>query len=156
MPARVYFAHPISSYGTVEERLVVSALEKTGDEVVNPGASAYQDAAKKIRENSTDTKNAGKEVMDYFLALAASCDDCVFLSFSDGKIGAGVVGEAKSFMARGRLVMEAIIRDGRISFLPVPELDPERCLDVGKTREYLRALSSAYARKNPGPAAKLL
>lgn len=150
---KLYFAHPISSYGTPQERRLVDFLTAVGHEVINPNAPEHQAHAARIRAASSDPKNAGREVMAYFIALARRCDMCAVLPFPDGKIGAGIVAEAASFLERGAGVYEVGDKDGGFQVCAMRGLDPKRCLNVEETRKYLRRLSSTYAKKNPGPCA---
>lgn len=158
MIEKAYFAHPLSSYGTPEERLILEELRRVSyiDGVVNPNEPLHQAAAARLRQAALNPKEAGAEAMNYFVGLAATCDACVFLSFPDGKIGAGIVKEADSFFGRGAPVLEILFEEDQmwLAYRSESELS-KRGLDVEQTRAYLRALSPAYAEKNQGPSARI-
>jgi hypothetical protein len=74
---RIYFAHPVTDYGTNREGNVLTWLEADGWEVENPNQPHHQDGY-------------ARDGMVYFESLASSCDALVFTRFPDGSIGAGV------------------------------------------------------------------
>ena len=74
---RIYFAHPITDYGTGRERRTLDDLTAQGWYVENPNHPQHQDGYE-------------RDGMAYFQRLAASCDALVFVRFPNGAIGAGV------------------------------------------------------------------
>lgn len=150
---KVYFAHPVSSYGTLEERWVLDKLRHSSylGEIVNPAAPEHQGEVVRIGRLTPDRAEANKMAMAYFLDLAAACTACVYLPFPDGMIGAGIVAEVERFLARKARVFEVQIDDGNVFWLAATEaLDEKRRLGVEETHAYLRTLSPDYARRNPG------
>lgn len=84
---RVYFAHPVSDYGTSWEAAAETAITKAlpGCDLVNPNAPDHE-AAYQARG------------MTYFLEVCAGCDAVVAAPFPDGNFGAGVGKEAFTFV----------------------------------------------------------
>ncbi|QIG75052.1 hypothetical protein EVC14_054 [Rhizobium phage RHph_I3_18] len=80
---RVYFAHPLSDYGTQRQRQAIDAIQAFYEtrghsiKIISPDAENHQEAYK-------------ARGMPYFQGLIESCDDFVFMRFPDGSIGAGV------------------------------------------------------------------
>lgn len=149
---KTYFAHPISSYGTAEEKTVVAALEAEGRAVINPADRIHAQKVDEIRA-AHGGHDAGAKVMDYFYGVCAACDACVFTAFGDGSLGAGVVGEVKTFLARGAPVQEARIEDGQAVLREVKDLSGYKCLDPQETRAVLKSLiPGRYGPGNKPPA----
>lgn len=113
----VYFAHPVSDYGTLFETQVLDAMH--GIQVLNPNQPVH-------------ALGYAQHGMPYFKPLCLSCDACVFLAFPDGRIGAGVAQEIRHFLAAGRPVNE-ILAPGR--FAPrLFEIQETRLLTFEQTR----------------------
>lgn len=95
---KLYFAHPINTYGTDLERdLLVAITFKFPDhEIVNPSDQIHKDMVAKMR---ADDPRAN--VMPYFIELVESCNDAVVLPFGDGRWGAGVWAEADQIHWKG-------------------------------------------------------
>lgn len=120
---RIYFAHPMSSYGTDVEDVAMGIIAKTfpDAEIVNPNQAMHQ--------------NNGKGRFAYFEALVQSCDGIVYLAFPDGKIGAGIAGECKALLTsspNGSIYEIDILRGDCVS---VAALDYARVLDKYATAE---------------------
>jgi hypothetical protein len=75
---RVYYAHPMSLYGTPQESRDVELLQSLGFEVVNPNAPAFS-----------------RLTFNNYLTLAATCDLIAFRALPDGSITCGVAKEIK-------------------------------------------------------------
>lgn len=131
MPQRLYYMHPVNTYGTDLERQQLEFLAKRfpGWEIVNPNTPEHDQAYNELKAK---TGNG----MIYFVRLAASCHGGVLLPFSDGQIGAGIWKEAMALRQRGCLVWELDHRCKLKVFCP--QLNPERRLDVPATRERIR------------------
>jgi len=111
---KVYFAHPVTDYGTAQETADIATLEGLGLEVVNPAG------------NEDNYKKYG---MEFFLEMVDGCDALAFRPFVGGSIGAGVADE--------------IIR-ATVAGMPIIELpaDPiQRALNVVQTRRIIKSLS---------------
>lgn len=109
---KVYYAHPITLYGTPAETRDIATLEALGFEVVNPNTPEL-DAAYKERG------------MEVFTPVVESCDALAFRSFPDGSIPAGVAQEIKVIHALNRPVIE------------LPHMIGNRILSLENTRCYL-------------------
>lgn len=157
---KLYFAHPINTYGTEEEAQILSAFQDHPTyEIVNPSDKAHQLVVSTIKtefnkraEQEADPakKTALREegsvkIMEYFTKLAADCDGCAFLAFDDGKIGAGIAKEIKAVLDKKGPVFEIEIeregigREGitLTAFFaePIKEYPAERVLSVEETRK---------------------
>lgn len=138
---KIYFAHPISSYGTPEEAQIIRSLEDMGLIVINPSDKQHQDAVDKIQQQYAHDRNEGSRlVMEYFVKVCNACDGCVMLPFPDGSVGAGIVKEVQSFLDRGKKVQEVSLSDGEVKLSDITDLSRYACLDVGPTRAMLRKL----------------
>lgn len=129
MATCVYYAHPLTEYDTQREELVVAGLELCWDQVVNPNTP----------EHSAGYAAHG---MAHFDRVCADCDACVFSSFSDGKVGAGVYREAQQFLETGRPVFEAHVvglgEQRQAVLLPTGGIDPRRVLTIEQTRKRIQ------------------
>lgn len=91
---RVYFAHPISTYGTEVETKAIETIKRhfagyVGEiEVVNPGLPVHQEPCRLLH-------------MEYFLAVVRKCEAIVGMPFSDGEYGSGVYDEMKEMGRAG-------------------------------------------------------
>lgn len=74
---KVFYSHPINTYGSLWEKHDIAFLELLGLEVVNPAD-----------ENARS--------MQYFCNLVQECDCLAFRSFQDGMVGAGVAAEIEA------------------------------------------------------------
>ncbi|OGZ04876.1 MAG: hypothetical protein A3C93_03450 [Candidatus Lloydbacteria bacterium RIFCSPHIGHO2_02_FULL_54_17] len=130
---KVYFAHPINTYGTpLEVELLALVKEKwPHHEVVNPSDQVHID---KVAELKKDDPKAN--VMPYFEALTASCDELVALPFADNMWGAGVWAEAEKMLAKGGWVWVIHPDSRKVTY--VPKLLPELKLSVDETRARIR------------------
>lgn len=132
MVRMIYFAHPVSDYGTAHEAACLAAIEAayaTADvdvDVYNPncpaGARAYE-----------------RYGMAYFEQVVGMCSALVFRSFGDGAIGAGVATEVARAFTLGIPVFELVegSHSHRLHMVPRAHLDPARVLDVPQTRARL-------------------
>ena len=128
---RMYYMHPINTYGTELERLQLSDLHlRFGSswEIVNPNAPEHQRAEEERKQKTGDG-------MPYFVSLAEACEGGVFLPFRDWKIPAGIAKEVRSLLGRNCRVWE-LRHDGRL--IHVRELDERRVLSVVETRARIR------------------
>lgn len=100
---KLYFAHPITDYGTATEAVWLQYLEqhpKTNIySIINPGDEMYQRAIVAISD--------GKRRMQYCLDLVDTCQALAFVSFpawinSETPIGAGVWQEIERAHSDGK------------------------------------------------------
>jgi len=134
---RIYFAHPVVSYDTpLEEETIAYVRRYLGSEcvIVNPNSDEHHRAY------------AATKSMDYFVKLAESCEVCVFLSFSDGYIGAGVAKEVDSFFARFGLEAKVFEyeRIGKLLVARRHSCLASRVLSVGETRDRIPRFFGSY------------
>lgn len=115
----IYFAHPITAYGSALEEEAIATLGMAGFAVVNPSDREHQEAC-------------GSDMVKW-AALAATCEQIAVLPFEDGAYGAGVGKEVAAVLAQGKPVYE-VAPDGR-SVSIVRSWPGERViLDVEQTR----------------------
>lgn len=105
---KVYYAHPVSTYNSLQELRDIEILERLNLEVVNPN-------------NPVDALGYEKEGMAYFKRVVESCDLLAFKAFPDGSIPKGVSTE----ISWAEVVIELPVHLAR------------RTLSVEETREYL-------------------
>jgi len=119
---KVYYARPISLYGTKQEERDIKLINSIRDgnvwwQLVNPNKEELQERYK-------------TEGMDVFFEAMKDCDGLVFRSFQDGKISAGVKKEIDKALEMGKFVFE------------LPTITSKRVLTVDDTREYLKLIGN--------------
>lgn len=122
---KIYFAHPITDYGTERQAAAVAYLSEQW-QVVNPDHPGHQ-------------AGYAADGMAYFERLAASCDLLAFMRFPDGSIGAGV---GKEIDAAKRAGIRWIVEYFAGQIYPVYG-DPTPVLSVEDTRAKIRQLRAA-------------
>ncbi len=101
----LYFAHPVNTYNTPLEERAIRLLERffPTARIENPNqphhAAAYQEYKKKQEDQRT-----GRGMRYFFDVVLPACNGCGAMPFLDGKIGAGVAGEAAHFIEKGQPV----------------------------------------------------
>lgn len=96
---KIYYAHPMSWYGTKAEEDDIAAISREG-ECVNPNSDAF-------RKRVDNAKRTGFPVMDVFAQTIRDTVDVVcFRRFKDGKLGAGVAREVLEGVIWGLPVWE--------------------------------------------------
>ena len=126
MKPQLYFAHPINSYDTELERILLAQIRErfTGYEILNPNAPEHFAGYR-------------AEGMAYFLRrVLPSCEAGALLAFRDRMIGTGVFAEAlKLFVSWPRRpVWEINLEIPWTFWIP----DSIRCLTVEETRKRIR------------------
>ena len=126
---KIYFAHPVTDYGTERQAKAIAALERHWREnrrqpieIENPDREHHQEGY-------------AKRGMDYFKEVVESCWSLAFMRFPNGAIGAGVGREIEWALNRSGHVYEVF--DGGIYLardMPTP------VLSVEDTRALLREL----------------
>lgn len=114
---KVYYAHPISSYNTEQEADDIRFLKSMGLTVVNPAK-----LSKFVKPMQYKMK--------YFCGLVQKCDCLAFRSFSDTRIGSGVLLEIKAMKEIWGFVFElkpSIMSDRKLS-IPQTKTRIERIL----------------------------
>lgn len=135
---KIYYAHPISMYGTPEEAAVVSVLEKVGYKVESPSNPEHVETLPKIRAQFASAAEGSAAVMRYFVEVCNGCDAVAFSPFPDGSLGAGVVKEVRSFLDRNAPAILVSSEAGNITLRPVDSLAGFHCLTVDETRAMLK------------------
>ncbi len=123
----VYYAHPVTDYGTEFEAGAVETLADRFGEVVNPNGPDHAAAYASQR-------------MGYFQELAAGCDALAFSRFPDESVGAGVAKEIVAASEAGRRVWE-YTRNGDV--MPSGPDAAGGALSVEETRATIARLRAA-------------
>ncbi|MBI1362640.1 MAG: hypothetical protein GC134_01535 [Proteobacteria bacterium] len=146
---KLYFAHPMSMYGTAEEALLVDILTDIGFSVINPGDPAVAQAFGAYRDGNPNN------YMQFFVDLCNACEFGAFCTFPDdvqaddvpnavNRVGAGVVTEIESFWARGKTVFWLQAHAGVLRLIIVKDWTGFTCLDVPQTRAMLKTINPNY------------
>lgn len=109
----VYYAHPISLYGTKQEQRDIDTLEALGFSVLNPNSAVHE-------------AGYAEKGMQYFEELVSGCQALAFRAFPDGGIPAGIFKEVNA------------AKEKNIPVLELPSAMSRRSLSVDATREALR------------------
>lgn len=124
---KIYFAHPITDYGTERQASAIAAIQKffedrgTPLELENPDQPRHQEGY-------------DREGMDYFRKVVESCHGVVFMRFPDGSIGAGVGKELRwSYLNSSRMYE---VFDGKV--YPLTGDMPTPILSVEDTRATIK------------------
>ncbi|MEE9525043.1 MAG: hypothetical protein V3V78_00370 [Candidatus Woesearchaeota archaeon] len=127
MGDKIYFGHPVNTYNTELERILIEAIKQRfpGCEIENPNQPKHAEGYQAWKQEKGDG-------MEYFLVeVLPKMDKGVFLAFEDGMLGAGVYKEAEFMHCISKEIFE-INHNQDISFIV---LDPSRKLSVEETRE---------------------
>ncbi|NOS67782.1 MAG: hypothetical protein HOO67_05475 [Candidatus Peribacteraceae bacterium] len=127
---KIYFAHPVTSYGTPIEQRVLDELRLIKFQVVNPNTPEHQENYQRLPR---------EQAFEYFLTLARTCDACVFIPFEDGTIGSGVFKELETFFERGLKVYEFYSKVWPFVQRDLEQLR-DRALTIEETREKINQL----------------
>src|SRR5262245_42342309 len=127
----IYYAHPMSWYGTKEEQKDLQAIwRKWPQATINNPAEMSEDF-------DNWRKNTGG-YMDFFLAQIEMSDILVYRRFNDGTLGAGVAAE----VAHAGLMEKPVyqVMDSGVSSKPLPtvEMALHSLLTVAQTREKVK------------------
>jgi hypothetical protein len=124
---RIYFAHPMAHYNSAYEAECMAEIGRKfpGVEIVNPNHWTYQESYEK----------AGGKGMEFWNALAESCDMLVAVPFRDGEHGSGVWKEMEAMQAKRGLVLE--LHKGKWRTVDFADIRP---LSVTETRFRTRML----------------
>lgn len=131
MASKLYYMHPVNTYGTELERQqleLISSIFPTV-EIVNPNQPEHQEGYNRLRQATGDG-------MPYFTELASQCQAGVALPFRDGKLGAGIFKEATRLVSEDRSVW-LLTFDGRLTEFNLIT-DEHRRLSVEDTRKRIR------------------
>lgn len=90
---RVYYAHPISMYGTQEEMREISLIEEKFRDVIVVNPAIFEQVPK------------GDDIMEFYFNLVRDCETVVFKRLL-GKVSAGVGKEVNFALQTGKAVYE--------------------------------------------------
>ena len=135
MQPKLYFGHPVNTYGTeLEEKLLGAiAVAFVGWEIENPNQPKHEEGYQRFK------KENGNGMLYFTEKVLPLCKSGIFLPFRDGKWGAGVYKEAKYF-ADWNFPVWMINPLGIIEYTYLQEIHP---LSVEETRERVRAADGA-------------
>lgn len=131
MKPKLYFGHPVNTYGTELEKKLLATIQHKFFfcNIVNPSDKHH------CEEYERWTREKGNG-MNYFLnEVLPSCDSGVFLAFRDGKWGAGVWKEMQVLVSLGKAVFEVTCEE---RFLAADFQDESRVLSIEETRARIR------------------
>lgn len=123
----VYYAHPMSSYGTQTEIGDMSTLQARFDTVINPNTPELQQAARQ-------QKKAGRPAMQPFLDAVRNVDAVAYRPFPNGKIGAGIANEIIEGLVHGKVILQ-------LPDLTPGKFDMNDVLSIEETREAIKVFS---------------
>lgn len=133
---KLYFAHPINTYGTPLECELISLIESIWPdyEIINPGDQIHKDKVSELR-----AKDPTVNVMPYFEELVRFCSDIIVLPFGDGMWGSGIWREVEVFREGCHGEASAWFIDPKTkSFYFVPQNIQLLKLSVEETRSRIR------------------
>lgn len=116
---KIYYAHPISTYGSIIETKDIETLSNLGLSVLNPNNAEIQEEYQEIK------KKDGENPMNLFKNLINQCDCFCFRGLPDSSIPSGIAFELEYAKELG---------------LPIIELPCslyKRVINHSQTKEYL-------------------
>ena len=125
----LYFAHPVSQYGTPLEAKVEAMIQKAfpAYTIENPNTAEHE-------------ANYNQEGMEYFVTLCNELQGLCFTTFLDGSMGAGVYKEIESFIRRGVPVHGILFPDNKvIAVSSMDDLKDVPVLSVEESRAKVKA-----------------
>lgn len=114
---KIYYARPISLYGTPQDQRDIALIKSMGFDVINPNKEQLAELYKQ------KGMNIFTDIID-----SEECDGVAFRAFPDGSISAGVYKEIKAAYDCEKIVFE------------LPTITQSRVLSVEDTRAYLTYL----------------
>jgi len=127
----LYFAHPVNTFNTQEERDLVKTLEN-----IFPDFEIYNPNKKYNKENYRLWKEeTGRGMNYYYEAILPQMDAGAYLAFKDGMIGAGVFNEAEFLLSNNKIVWEI---GWNHDLEKINSLDYSRRLSIEETRAKYR------------------
>lgn len=117
----VYYAHPMTTYGSTIEKADIKILEDLGFEVYNPNNPIHQIGCKEYaRIHGAD------KIMEYFTNIIfKNCEAVAFRALPDGRLLSGVAYEVNKSVEHSLPVFE------------LPNSLLSRSMDYPATKEYL-------------------
>lgn len=95
---KIYFAHPMSHYGTEYEKMCLENIQNVFPkaEIVNPSDEHHVETYKSWKKHG----------MRYWKQLVAGCDAIVFATYKDGEVGMGVYTEIMEMVEYNGFIFE--------------------------------------------------
>lgn len=92
---KLYFAHPVSSYGTPIETAVMVLIRAAlpGYDIESPNQPHHQENYEKWKAESEEGRDVHSAMQYFFKVVQPGCVGTPALPFLDGKMGLGVAGE---------------------------------------------------------------
>ena len=118
---RIYYAHPMNTYGSAIEKEDIETLAKLGFTVLNPSDEYFQNSFLKYKQENPNN------YFQYFSDLVSTCQALAFRAFPGNLIGAGIAAEIKIAEKLG---------------LPIVQLPCQmnRILTISETRTLLKEI----------------
>jgi len=124
MIMKVYYAHFMGIYGTVQEERDIATLEALGLEVLNPNQPNIQ---KEVDEFFKNPEAKYEDMFEnIFCKRVRDCEVFAFKALPDGRIPGGVAWELRAAQEAGKIIIE------------LPSGMSARSMGRDDTREYLR------------------
>jgi len=121
---KVYYAHCVAIYDTVQEERDILTLQDLDLFVFNPNCEEVREGVIKYKE-----ENGHDKVMDYFKSFVEDCDVFAFRTLPDGRIPSGVAFELNHAKQLRKTIIE--LPSGIISRTMNYELTKEYLLEIG-------------------------
>ncbi|MCL5018756.1 MAG: hypothetical protein M1416_03265 [Candidatus Pacearchaeota archaeon] len=127
-PNSIYFAHPINTYNTDLEKVLVEIIKLGFPRYTleNPNQQYHQENYKFWKENF------GNGMKYYFEEILPKMSAGIGLPFEDGMYGAGIFGELKMLSEMGKPIWRISWNGG---IREIEKLNPELALSVGDTKK---------------------
>lgn len=122
---KVYYAHFMGIYDTVQEERDIKTLESLGFEVINPNKKEISDKFKLLLSQGHEYNYSFDLV---FNKMVRECEIFAFRATPDNKITSGVVMELVEAKKNNKIIIE------------LPSAISQRSLSVDATKEYLSEL----------------
>lgn len=120
---KVYYAHSMHLYNTLQEKKDIDFLESLGYEVVNPNCKVFE---RQYRSWLIENNIQDKDKMKWFESIVKPCDVLAYRSHTNLRIPSGVLYEIDYAFRNGILVFE------------IPTIIESRRMTLKETRQYLR------------------
>lgn len=126
---KVYYAHFMGIYNTVQEERDIQLLTNLGFNVVNPNIPSVQTEVDYCLNEYKDLEDGYMKMFDtVFFSRVRNCEIFAFRPLPDGRIPGGVAMELKVAQEEGKMIIE------------LPCGTHARSMGKDDTREYLRDL----------------
>ena len=137
MKKKIYFGHPMNTYGTPLEDRLLAAIERAfpGWQIENPNQEHHQEGCRQW-EAAT-----GNPMRYFFEEVLPYCHAGIFLPFRDGMWGHGIFGEAIVLLEQECPIWK-IAPDGAVT--KIADLDVGSELSIDETLARIRGVSGEW------------